>query len=379
MPVNWTDGMKITKEHLSGTEDYFIDLVRDAVNLRLTGYSFGLLPPYRDEKISNDFEIMERTTDRIEIELRKCNAITAGGCRIDINPKDHTGYLKLDYTFGTETERDGGGENLWDVILIVYPFGRVPVGVPDPDENPPRHPYADRAYRLSVVPHGQINAEELGMHNLIIGRIAKNGNRYEVDKTYIPPCMSMMSHPDLKKYCERFGKYLNDIEVSSHKIIQKILDRDNSISIAQNTQLLCEHVLTYVVSIYFRYKHTGRNCSPLEITDMVASFAHVCYVALHFIPSKKRAEMLQYFYEWSDVSPGNFTELLTDMLESTYDHNNIRVIMERMGNFLSVFSGLWLKLSSLEYIGQHKENVVVAVQNRKQETTSTGTSWTIVD
>jgi hypothetical protein len=378
--VNWVDGMKISKEHLIRTEDYVIDIVRDAVNIQLNSYTFGLLPPYRGENSSSDFEIMEHTTGHVEIELRRCNAITAGGCRIDINPNDHTGYLKLDYTFNETNKREADQKgSYWDVILIVHPFGRVPAGVPDPDETPPRHPYADKSYALSITPTGQINAGELGMHNLVIGRVVREGDRYEVDKTYIPPCNSMLSHPDLKEYYERFGKYLNEIEVSSHKIIQKIIERDNSMSIARDTQFLCEHILNYVVSIYFKYKNMGRNFSPIEIADLFSSFAHVCYAALNYMPKRKREEMLQYFYEWSDVTPGSFVDLTANMLETTYDHNNIRVIMNRIDGYLSMFSSLWGILSSLEYIGQHRENVVVAVQNYKVDEVARKTGWTILD
>lgn len=373
--------MKISKDHMSLTEDYFIDITRDAINISLNSHNFGLLPPYKGETDSSIFELMERTTGHIEIELRKCNAITAGGCRININPVDHTGYLKLDYVFESKDDVNATDEKntLWDVILIVHPFERIPSGVPDPYEIPLRPPFADKEYILSVTPAGQINTGELGMHNLIIGRIVKNSNRYEVDKTYIPPCTSMSSHPDLKTFYENFGKFLNDIEVSSHKIIQKILERENSISIAQNTQLLCEHVLNYVVTIYFKYKNMGRYFSPVEIADIFASFAHICFVALNFIPKKKREEMLQYFYEWSDVTPGNFVDMLTGMIESTYDHNDIRATMVRINTFLSMFSSLWLKLSSLEYIGQHRENVVVAVHNQKTEAVTRKSGWTILD
>jgi hypothetical protein len=260
----------------------------------------------------------------------------------------------------------------------VHPFGRVPVGIPDEDETPPRHPYADRKYVLSVTSKGQINAGEVGMHNLIIGRIIKNGNRYEVDRSYIPPCTSMLSHPDLKTYYERFGKYLNDIEVASHKIIQKILEREKSLSVAINTQFLCEHILDYVVTVFFKYKNMGRNFSPIEIAELFAAFAHRCFVALNFIPKTKRDEMLQYYYEWSDVTPGNFVDLLTTMLETTYDHNNIRAIMVQTDTFLSIFSTLWVKLSSLEYIGYRRDNVVVAIQE-KQEIAIRKSGWTILD
>lgn len=379
--INWVDGMKISKEHLVQTEDYFVDIVRDAVNVQLNSYNYGLLPPYRGEKLSSDFEIMERITNHVEIELRQCNAITAGGCRIDINPNDESNYLRLEHLFeGDENIQKKKDENTaWDVILVVRPFDRVPMGIPDPEETPPRHPDCNKAYSLFVKPAGQINAEEFGMHHLIIGRIVKIGERYEVDKGFIPPCTNMQSHPDLKKYYERFGKYLNDIEVSSQRIIQKIVERENSIDIAKNTQQMCEHILNFIAPTYFRYRNMGRNLAPIEIVDIFSSFAHVCYVSLNFISKKKREEMLQYYYEWSDVTPGNFVEILTEMLESTYDHQNIRVIMENIESFLSVFSSLWIKLSTLEYIGQNKENIVVAEKIQKIENQARKTGWTIID
>ena len=89
--------------------------------------------------------------------------------------------------------------------------------------------------------------------------------------------------------------------------------------------------------------------------------------------------MLRYFYEWNDITPGNFTELLTQSLEIVYDHHDIRSVMELINNFLSMFSGLWIKLSTLEYIGQQKENIVVAEKKQKQVTTTSKSGWTILD
>jgi hypothetical protein len=214
----------------------------------------------------------------------------------------------------------------------------------------------------------------------VIGRITKTGERYEVDKTYIPPCTTMLSHPDLKKYYESFGKYLNDIEVASKLIIEKILKKENTISIAQNTQLLCEYILNYIASIFFRYRNMGRNYSPIEIIDIFASFAHTCHVSLNFIPQDKQEEMLQYFHAWnSETPPGEFREMLMNMLESTYDHNNIRYIMEKTESFLSRFSSLWRTLSSLDYVGQQKENIVVAEKTQKIDSGPRKTGWTIID
>lgn len=379
--VNWVDGMKISKGHLIQTEDYFIDVVRDATNMRLTNNNFGLLPPYKGERLSSDFDIVERITNHVEIKLRQCNAITAGGCRININPTDYSEYLLLDYSFENDDEykKEYEKNEYWDVILVIKPFDRIPIGFPDPEETPPRHPDASPSYKLFIKPAGQINSHEFGMHHLIIGRVAKIGDRYEVDTSYIPPCVSMLSHPDLKKYYEDFGKLLNDIETSSQKIIQKIHERENNSDIAKNINMVCENLLTYIAQVYYNFRNNGRFFTPSETVDVFSSLAHVCFVAIQFMSKKNKEEMLQYFYEWSDVTPGNFTELLGNTLEIVYDHHNIRIIMEQVKQFLSVFAALWVKLSTLEYIGQHRENIVVAEKVQKKETITRDSGWTILD
>ncbi|MCD8193718.1 MAG: type VI secretion system baseplate subunit TssK [Tannerellaceae bacterium] len=378
--VNWVDGMKISKDHLVQMEDHFIDAIRDSVNIHLNSYNFGLLPPYNGERSSSDFGIMEKITNHVEIELRRCNAITAGGCRININPGDASGYLKLDHLFENDPDESAKEEDLrWDVILLVKPFDRIPAGFPDPDETPPRYPDAQKAYSLFLTRAGQAHSLEYSAHNLVIGRVKKIGGRYEVDHNYIPPCISMSSHPELKSYYEQFGKYLNEIEVASLKIIQKIQERENMIEIAQNTRLICEQLLNHIAVVYFHYRNMGRNYAPIEIANTFSSLAHICYVSLNYISKKKREEMLQYYYEWSDVTPGSFMELISAMTELRYDHLNIRVIMEQIGYFLEVFSALWIKLSSLEYIGQHKENIVVAEKIQVVDQGPRKSGWTIID
>ena len=118
--VNWVDGMKISKEHLVQLENYFIDAIRDMKSANLTNYNYGILPPYKKEKQSSDFEIMEHVTDHIEVELRCCNAITAGGCRININAEDPSDYLRLEYPINNELENslDKTKDLRWNIILV---------------------------------------------------------------------------------------------------------------------------------------------------------------------------------------------------------------------------------------------------------------------
>jgi len=116
------------------------------------------------------------------------------------------------------------------------------------------------------------------------------------------------------------------------------------------------------------------------IVDFCSTLAHTCFAALNFNSTTDKEEMLKYFYEWSDVTPGTFEELLAGTLGIVYDHENIRVIMLQAESFLTTMSELWIRLSTLEYIGQHKGNIVVAERlGQNQQAKPQVGGWSILD
>lgn len=375
--VNWTEGMDVELGHLQQTENYFIERLGDNLATRLTGYNYGLLPSFDRRQVSSEFDISERVTGKVEIRLRNCNGITAGGYRISYNPI-HSEYLL--YTHSFEEEGDNSNTSTyWDIILSVDPFKRVPSGIPDNRESPPRHPDITEYYQLSLVPQGHVNYEQLGSFHLVIGRVRQYAGRYEVDTNYIPPCTGMCSHPDLLRYYENFGSYLNDIERASKIIVSKIRNRSQNSPLAHYIAIMCENIMRYIASIYFAYRNTGRDALPVEIVNYFSTLAHTCFISLDFVSKSEKEELLKYLYEWSDITPGSFEELLSNTLSIIYDHNNIRSTMIQIESFLQVMSELWLRLSTLEYIGQHKENIVVSERVYQQEQVKKTGGWTILD
>lgn len=377
--VNWVESMDVDYNHLVQLEDYFIERLGDSRAIALTSYNYGLLPSRDGRSASSEFEISERVTGKVEIRLMRCNALTAEGCRIAYNPKQ-SDYLLYTHTFDYEKSRNENEIEYWDVILTVDPFKRIPTGIPDEEATPPRHPDATEHYRLSIAPKGKVNRDQLGFYHLVIGRIRQKGGRFEVDTNYIPPCSKMSSHSELLRYYERFGIYLNDIERASKIIIAKIRNRSQNSPMADHICFICQDMMRYIASIYFSYRNVGREATPVEIVNYFSTLAHTCYISLNFMSKVDKEELLKYFYEWSDVTPGSFDELLADTLGTIYEHNSIRTVMLQMESFLSTLSELWLKLSSLEYIGQHKENIVVSERSYQKETLkSRGSGWTILD
>lgn len=376
--VNWSDSMEIAAGHFIQNDNFFIGAVADAARLSLSGYNYGILPSKSQESIDNSIRVNDHVTDNIEVRVDNCNAVTSSGYRIHFNAEESGRALFKNYSPAADKNIGNRDVKHWDIIISVDPFSRVASGELDPHETPPRHPDCESSYELYIMPVGDINTTGFGRHYLTVGRIRKDGDRYVMDPNYIPPCTCMASHPELMDYYDNFGMLFNSLEKSSKNIIAKVHERSNKSDLGSNIQSVCEDVLSYIASIYFGFRNKGKFLPPIETVDYVSSLSHIFYASLNKISNRHKEEMLKYFYEWTDVSPGSFDELLTDTLDMEYEHDNIRSVMVRCEMFLRTFSELWERLSRLEYIGQHKENIVVS--ERKQDTVTTiKRSWSVTD
>ncbi len=377
--VNWVDSMEIRADQFIQSENFFLASIADVAGLSINRFNYGLLPSGSADAIYNGIRVNEHVTGHIEVNLYSCNAVTASGFRIRFESEENGGPLIKSYSPAQDTNIRNRDVRQWDIILSVDPFKRMPVGEPDPNEQPPRHPDSQGSYGLYVMPSGEINTMEFGRHYLTIGRLRKEGDRYAVDTQYIPPCTSMAAHPDLSDYYNKFASMLSSIEKSSKAIVDKIQFRSNKSELAVNVQGMCHDVLLYIARIYFDFRNKGRLAPPIDIVNYASSLAHTCYAALTLLSSRQQEELLKYFYEWTDVSPGSFKELLADTLEIMYEHDNVRAMMVRSENFLHTLSELWERLARLEFIGQHKESIVVSERTQEPEAGTPKRSWSLTD
>lgn len=373
-PVNWVDGMKISSQHFVTTDNFIQEISRDSNSLGLNNNNFGLLPPFNGEKTSLDIRITARASNHLHIGIAQCNAVTADGLRINIpaaSPGD-------EYSFDHYFSNDSGVENVetYYVILTVNPFDRVPSGNPDPDESPLRYPVVEKKYGITILPASQFNAK--GSTYLEVGKFIRTGGNIQVISGYIPPSTSIFSHPALISYYELFSNYLNEFQLLSFRIIDKITMRDSISVIGKNVKLLCDKMLDYIARIFYAYRNIAPYQPPIYMVGYFSEMAHLFFSTVKSIAGAEREELLKYFYEWKDVTPGNFEELLARLIEVVYNHHDIQTAMQTVDEFLKVLIALWNKLSSLEYIGQRKENIVVAEQQVIQ-TLQAKRTWTLLD
>lgn len=372
--VNWVDGMKISSGHFVQTDNFIQDVVRDSNSIMLNSNNFGLLAPFNGEKTSLDIQITERASNHLQIKIRQCNAITSEGYRIHISPDMLGQELEFNHYFNQDAVTDG--IETFFIILTVNPHERVAVGRPDADETPLRFPNVDSFYNITIVPAAQISAKN--NHYLEVGKLNRSSAGLQLITDYIPPCTAILSHQDLVKYYEVFSNQLNEFQLLSFRIIDKITSKDSISPIGRNVKLLCDKMLDYIARIYFSYRNVAFQQPPLVLVGYFSEMAHIFFSTVKSIAGTEREELLKYFYEWKDVTPGNFEELLARLIEVVYNHHDIRSSMVTVDEFLRVIIALWNKLSTLEYIGQRKENIVVAEQQLVQTVQSKRT-WTLLD
>ncbi|MGY4539010.1 hypothetical protein ACVW0P_003436 [Mucilaginibacter sp. UYNi724] len=372
--VNWVDGMKISSGHFVQTDNFVQDIVRDSNSIMLNSNNFGLLAPFNGENTSLDIQITERASNHIQVKVRQCNAITSEGYRIHISPGMLGQELEFNHYFTQDAPTDA--IETFFIILTVNPHDRVAVGKPDADENPVRYPEVDSFYGITILPAAQISAKN--NHYLEVGKLNRSASGIQLITDYIPPCAAILSHQDLVKYYEAFSNQLNEFQLLSFRIIDKITSKDTISPIGRNVKLLCDKMLDYIARIYFSYRNVAFQQPPLVLIGYFSEMAHIFFSTVKSIAGAEREELLKYFYEWKDVTPGNFEELLARLIEVVYNHHDIRSSMVTVDEFLRVIIALWNKLSTLEYIGQRKENIVVAEQQIVQTVQSKRT-WTLLD
>jgi len=168
--INWIDGMKLNKDHFIDLDNWIMDGLRDNACLQMTDFNYGLLESAADRDASQKLLINIDQNNQINIKLTDCRAITKGGIRIEITSQNiqtmHYPLAKLTLDFSiTETSNE-----IFDIILAVFPDKRIPVGSPNENEVPFRHPFVMPEFQLHAVPTKQVNSSQMWKNHITIGK-----------------------------------------------------------------------------------------------------------------------------------------------------------------------------------------------------------------
>lgn len=353
--INWAQGMNVSAKHFISLENYLLERFLQVAAISSENH-YGILPNNKEAAISMR---MVKIGSKLRVSLHSYHGITPQGYLV------HFEDTQESISHSIETDVETLPES-FIILLYVDPFERITTGVPDKNEEPPRYPFVSPSLKINILPY----IEELphSPNSVIIGRLKRMNNDYIFDSNYIPPSLTMESHESLRKYIQDFSVRLNTIEDNAKKILKKIQSQSHKSSVGENISSFSREILHYLRTLYYSWKNNSLHFSPYEVTERLSVFASVILSCLDFLSMKEKEELLKYFHEWDGVTPSNFEEMLEEIIQMKYDHNQINRSMVILGSFLQLLDNLLANLSGLEFIGQHRESIVISERETKTNT-----------
>jgi len=356
-PVNWVDGMKISRRHFTELEQFTTEHLRDATALGLSAHRYGLLPT--DPHGLSSFELLLSVDQQqgIQARLTHCRAVTAGGARIELTGGSEPLTLRTSLAqLLSEFNLTATEQLRFSVVVTVNPYVRVPAGQPAPEEVPPRHPYTLPEYQLSIVPTQQVNTAAVSSFHLVVGELLYAEGALRPVPQFIPPSTALTSHPALLKWLHQLEHVLQEIETDAFKIIHKVkLRPDKKSHLGEQVQFLAEHTVFALAQHLTSLHLTAAEQPPIQLLDTLLKLAKQVKTTLECLTEAEREEMLKYFEQWSETSPATLLNALQGAVTMRYDHHRVHEHLQQQHALWQLVAGVFRQLTQLEYIGKNKE------------------------
>lgn len=357
-PVNWIDGMKINKNHFITLQDNIEDIVRDARNLGVNELNYGLMSTHLTRPFQYSISIDAHNELSVTIKLIK--AVTPGGGRIEIT--DFTGEFNekielKDYDFK---------ENNYYLLLNVDPFQRIPTGEQNMEEIPPRFPNAMSRYFLTSVIESEVNQNNIGALQFPLAKFKTSPNNFEILTDYIPPSLTVNSHPALITLFENYETFFKQLEFNAVQISQKIRFRNSTEDenlIANMVFDSCGKILSYVAQNITRSKWTSFSMKPMEILENVVSLARIIKNSFDSFSGDGKEMLFNYFSEWTDITNGDYERLFSETINAKYKAYDIEPTVAQVNTFIARMDYLFNILNQLDYIGKKRDTGIFVNEN----------------
>ncbi|MGB0879532.1 MAG: hypothetical protein ACPGTO_03095 [Polaribacter sp.] len=377
LPINWTDGVKITKNHFIESDFYHLNTTRDYATTYLNTFNYGLLEAHTGHNEPISLSIDVNTQERIGMRLKYCNAITKKGCRVLFKSDLYGGNEPTATIESKDIDRNANLD--FFVVLTINPFKQVPVGEPDPENIPLHHPYTLPKIELHIISKSQFNTSFLEKHYLLVGKIQWKNGAFVVDSEYLPPISKIKYHTKLLTFHKKVSDVLIKLRNYSIVINNKNRHKFQTNKLAKNTFKLCTKVMDYVSNYIFKYTQMGEENPPIFLAQSISVLGNYISTELAILQEEDREKLLQYYYEWIDIKPSVFETTIGDVIDLDYNHLEINEAIDKLDYFMAVLERLWKKMSDLEYIGLRKDNIVISEDRVSLKEDKKDSSWSIID
>ncbi|MCW3463843.1 type VI secretion system baseplate subunit TssK [Chitinophaga nivalis] len=349
-PVNWIDGMKLSRQHFVDTENAMLDLIRDTFACRLHAGNYGLLPAGGADKTSLRCWLAADNQEQWRVKVMICHAVTPGGGRIEI-PACATPCPEVIYARDPQDTAAA-----YYLMIRMDPFNRQPCGEPSPAEDPPRLPFAVPAYQLYIIPASGLIQEQPGYYELVLAKITVTDGSPRLDEHYIPPCHTISAHPVLIDWFDELDQLLGRLELNCVHIVQKIYGKQQQQDVAQVVLYITEKLLQFLGNRITPFRWLALQQSPAQLAEIIVSLARTMKNAIDQRAGAGKEELLNYFAAWGALRQGELDTLLINCANLSYQHQDIQACLQVVGTFVQAIDGLFTGLCQLDYIGRRPDN-----------------------
>lgn len=358
LPVNWADGMKINKTHFVAQDNAFIYGSAQGVNSVLTDNNYGLLPSLRNGATGVKLFLSIDNQQQVQLRMQQCRAITRGGyyLQVDEDTNLNDGSLKapvLHLSIPFSELKDKSSSYL--VVITINPYERIPHGLADANEVPPRLPYSMPTLSLSLLPVQSTTKNLIGLFQLPVGKLVVEEQKVLLDQQYIPPCSSVSSYFNLLEIHAGLEQFYSKMELYSLQIIQKILQKKQANEMADIVRKLSENITVLTATHLAGIKAVSLQEPPVYLISKPVIFARLFKNILDYYIGSGKEELINYCTEWCEVNQGELEGAITELANHQYDHLNINSSIEKVTRFTKVVSQLFANLARLEYIGKRRD------------------------
>ena len=343
-PVNWVDGMKITKEHFREQEAHLREEIAVLTAGLLSDDGFGVLPDPETGAPALDYEV---STEKVIV--RECRAVTRGGHLIVVGAHNnaHLARSMSDVVYGDKHKE---GERLV-IVLRLHPTERDGLGAPDPDEYPLRQPYATEKVSLEAIPLAA--AEQMAVYEYAVplAEVVRVYQGVEAIGEYVVPAVRMELSPALRRAYEGWRKTLLALEADAYEIIRKIRDKHRNKlgnQLSADLLALAETIIRYIASDFDRLTVSLPQAPASETIVWFRGLARAVRTELRLAGNQEGMQhYLQHFIRGVDA-----TDLLAHcnaLCDHRHHHVFLRASLDRVTAFVDFVHMLFGQLRQLDY------------------------------
>lgn len=357
LPLNWPNGLKLTGQHFIETHLHLVEALQHVRADEINRFNYGIGMPLLPSQLSIDFEITGSSIENTIITLKQCNAITYSGQSIVFDADLYGSYTPKVQLSDYSIEHL---ENGVYIVVSVNNEKRVPIGNPDPNVVPLHHRYVLPEVNLNIVPTSLTNEQYLNNDFLIIAKGKVDGRYFSIDKDYIPPTQRVWYDERLRTSLQILSNQLNSLGDSVAQIFGRNIDDKRRSKLTDSVFQLCAALQDFISVNKFEIENILIERPPIFYVKSVSELALRIFNAFRCMPTTDYEYMLQYFYEWTEISPSELESAIGDILSLKYDHLNISHSVSVIQTFMKDIEAIIKKMSELEYIGLIRENIIIS-------------------